>query len=117
MSHSSNTECGTFRDDWEAFKEATGDADWDTYQEPLWDTVARAPLFEPWDTPTKPAVKRRKRRALSVATALKRAKELGVDVVIGPDGTATFKTSTTIIPDVQNHFVNPWDEVLSHGPH
>jgi hypothetical protein len=55
--------------------------------------------FEPFDWP--PPTRRRKRRGLSLARAIRQARKAGVDVTVAPDGTITLRfgeqttTSTT----------------------
>ena len=73
------------------------------------------PLIPP---PEKPAAKRRPRRP-SLTTMLMRAKTVGVDVAVGPDGAATFRCSQPASADTMSAKLesNEWDGVLSRGKH
>ena len=59
-----------------------------------------------------PAPAKPRPRKPSLAHLVAKAKKLGVDVTIAPDGTATFRTGSST-PET-----NEWDEVLPrHGTH
>jgi hypothetical protein len=86
-----------------------------------WEALLRdlrdGPDFEPWDEPTRPARKKRKRKR-SLAQIFKQAKKAGGEVTIAPDGAVTFKCSTSEqAASAPINDINEWDEVLSHGKH
>lgn len=78
-------------------------------------------VFERWDLP--PTRERRKRRRKpTLASLSKKARELGVDVVVAPDGSMTLRTSVPHRDHVtesggNSALDNPWDEVLPHAAH
>jgi hypothetical protein len=74
--------------------------------------------LEQWDLP--PTRKRRKRRRKpTLASISKKARELGVDVVVAPDGSLILKCSAPTATESaagNGAADNPWDEVL-HAAH
>jgi len=59
-------------------------------------------------------IQRRRQRKPSLTRLVAKARQLGVDVTVEPNGTVTFRCSSAA-PDV---VINEWDEVLPrHGAH
>ena len=62
----------------------------------------------------------RKRKPTLSKAMMERAKVVGMDVTIAPDGSIMFKKSdNSEAQELSRNGAsdNPWDEVLKHGPH
>jgi hypothetical protein len=73
---------------------------------------------EPWNW--RPPRKPRKRRNPTLAGIIRKARELGIDVVLTPDGSLILKCSARAATESaagNGAANNPWDEVLLHGAH
>jgi hypothetical protein len=90
-------------------EDALSDGDWKTL-----DQIANA--FEPPAVPM-PQPKSRRQRKTSLARLVAKARQLGVDVTVEPNGAATFRCSLTASDSVPGvAMINEWDEVLPrHG--
>ena len=82
---------------------------WQEYQAASKGAASERQAPAPDPAPVKP----RRQRRTSLARLVAKAKQLGVDVTIESDGTATFRTSSS----AADSMVNEWDEVLPHGEH
>jgi hypothetical protein len=72
---------------------------WPDRRKPTLSTMDKAP---PSPRPRKP----------SLARLIAKAKQLGVDVTVEPDGAVKFHTGSATTIEI-----NEWDEVLPHGKH
>lgn len=83
---------------------------WDAYIDFL-HCGPEAQLFERWDMP--PTRKRRRHKVPNLASAIKRAKAMGMDVTVAPDGSMTFGVCAHNAPEPTNE-LDQWMTKHAH---